>query len=72
MTAWILGVATAILLAMMLWRNSSREFKRRSEEPKFRFLANLRLGSHSSTGPVDSDRENQTTPQRNNHEKHEP
>lgn len=47
MTAIILGAATLILLVLIVCRRVSREFYRRSEQPKFQVLANLGLGTAS-------------------------
>jgi hypothetical protein len=44
MTAWLMGIITAILALFCLWRMRSSEFRARSERPKFRFLENLRAG----------------------------
>lgn len=41
MTAVLMIGASLILLVLILWRGRSAEFRRRSEYPKFRFLANL-------------------------------
>ena len=73
MTAYILGAATLILLVLILWRRSSSEFRRRSEEPKFQFLANLRLGSRAPAEPEPSSEKdrNQST-KGNNEEEHKP
>lgn len=56
MTAFLLGAATIILLALIFWRRSSAEFRRKSEQPKFQFLANL--GIRPDT-PSDSQSEDQ-------------
>ncbi len=52
MTAYILGAATLILLILIIFRRCSPEFRRRSEQPKFQFLANLGIGSQN---PSDSE-----------------
>lgn len=44
MTAWIIISATLILVVLILWHGRSADFRRRSEYPKFQFLANLGLG----------------------------
>lgn len=41
MTAYLLGAATLILLVLIFWRRASPEFRRKSEQPKYQFLANL-------------------------------
>ena len=41
MTGVMIGAATVILLAMIVARRLSPEFRRRVEQPKYRFLANL-------------------------------
>ncbi len=41
MTGVMIGAATVILLAMIVTRRLSPEFRRRVEQPKYRFLANL-------------------------------
>ncbi len=48
MTVYILGAATLILLVLILWRFSSPEFRRRSEQPKFQILANLNSRPNAS------------------------
>lgn len=45
MTPYILGAATVILLVLIICRRASPEFKRKSEAPKFQFLANLGIGT---------------------------
>ncbi len=41
MTAWLIGAVTLILVVLILGRRSSKEFERKSEEPKYQFLANI-------------------------------
>jgi len=41
MTGIMIASATVILLAMIVARRLSPEFRRRVEQPKYRFLANL-------------------------------
>lgn len=41
MTGWLIGAVTLILVVLIVGRRSSREFKRKTEEPKFQFLANV-------------------------------
>lgn len=50
MLAVIVG-ATVILLVLILWRYRSPEFRRRSEAPKFQFLANLGVKTTSRANP---------------------
>ncbi|GAC1526868.1 MAG: hypothetical protein NVS2B16_35020 [Chloroflexota bacterium] len=45
MTAWLIGAITLILVVLIVGRRSSREFKRKTEEPKFQFLANVGVTS---------------------------
>jgi hypothetical protein len=56
MTLALMIAATVILLVLILWRGRSREFRRRSEYPKFRFLSNLGIRPRRPGGPeVSSD-----------------
>jgi hypothetical protein len=41
MIAWIIGIITAILLGLALWRARSRDFRERAERPKHAFLDSL-------------------------------
>lgn len=41
MTAWLIGAVTLILVVLIAGRRSSSEFKRKTEEPKYQFLANV-------------------------------
>ena len=41
MIAFMIATATVVLLAMIAARRLSPEFRRRVEQPKYRFLANL-------------------------------
>jgi hypothetical protein len=41
MIAWIIGIITAILLTLALWRARSRDFRERAERPKYAFLDSL-------------------------------
>ena len=61
MTAYILGAATLILLVLIIWRRSSPEFKKKSEQPKFQFLANLGFGSHRTPDRDPAAEDNQTS-----------
>jgi hypothetical protein len=45
MIAWIVGLVTLILLLFVFWRNASKTFRARSEEPKFLFLESLGITS---------------------------
>ncbi|MFP5210961.1 MAG: hypothetical protein ACLGRW_16905 [Acidobacteriota bacterium] len=72
MTAYILGSATLILLALIICRRCSPEFRRRSEQPKFQFLANLGIESQMPSGTEKEDSGSQSTPQKEANEKHEP
>ncbi len=73
MTVYILGAATLILLVLILWRFSSPEFRRRSEQPKFQILANLdsRPGTEQDKTMQDN-QDNQQAPSKGTHEHHEP
>ncbi len=71
MTAYILGAATLILLVLIVWRRSSPEFRRRSEQPKFQILANLGLGSRSSSRTKQPPEDTQPTTRREHDEKRE-
>lgn len=70
MTVYILGAATIILLVLILWRRSSPEFRRRSELPKFRILANLNSGAAS--GQEESKHNNQQAPSKGTDDHYEP
>jgi hypothetical protein len=72
MSAYILGAATLILLILIIWRRSSAEFRRRSEHPKFQFLANLGIASQTSSDSEQQHEENQSTQQKEANGKHEP
>jgi hypothetical protein len=76
MTTVLMIASSLILLVLILWRGRSPEFRRRSEYPKFRFLANLGIQRRRSaanepdsenTGPHDAN----LTP-KEKHEDHEP
>lgn len=41
MTGWLIGAITLILVVLIIGRRSSRDFHRKSEEPKYQFLANI-------------------------------
>jgi hypothetical protein len=41
MTAWLIGAVTLILVVLIIGRRSSKDFRRKSEEPKYQFLANI-------------------------------
>lgn len=72
MTAYILGAATLILLVLIVWRRSSPEFRRRSEQPKFQFLANLGFGPHPPSDPEQPTQDNQPAPPKGTDDKHKP
>lgn len=63
MTAWLIGIVTLVLLVFIIWRRSSKTFRERAENPKFRFLENLGLPSSKANGRPTS------TSEENNHEK---
>ena len=53
MTVILIVAATVILLALILWRGRSPEFRQESEYPKFRFLENLGIPtSRSAAAPA--------------------
>jgi hypothetical protein len=76
MTTLLMIVASLILLVLILWRGRSPDFRRRSEYPKFRFLANLGVSSRRSD--EDKPHSNPTMKQdpdltpKEPHEEHEP
>ncbi|MHB1699775.1 MAG: hypothetical protein ACYCSN_06485 [Acidobacteriaceae bacterium] len=70
MTVYILGAATLILLVLILWRFSSPEFRRRSEQPKFQILANL--DSRPGTEKDKTTQDNPQAPSKGTNEHHEP
>ncbi len=41
MIAVLIGIITSVLALFLFWRARSAAFRRRCEEPKFRFLENL-------------------------------
>lgn len=45
MTGFLIASVTILLLAMIVVRRLSPEFRRRVEQPKYRFLANLRTNT---------------------------
>lgn len=45
MTAWLIGAITLLLAVLIIGRRSSRDFHRKSEEPKYQFLANIGIYS---------------------------
>ncbi len=45
MTMWVIGAVTLIVVVLIVGRRSSREFKWKSEEPKYEFLANIGVDS---------------------------
>ena len=51
MTAWLIGSATVILLILIVSRYAFPEFRRRSERPKYLFLANLGIRSNRAPKP---------------------
>lgn len=69
MTAILMGAATVILVALILWRGRSPEFRRKSELPKFQFLANL--GLRSSAKPDEKSPDAPST-QKGHHESDQP
>ncbi|MHB1937171.1 MAG: hypothetical protein ACYCOR_11370 [Acidobacteriaceae bacterium] len=72
MTAYILGAATLILLILIICRRYSAEFRRRSEQPKFQFLANLGIGSRNPSDSEQTDEGSQFIQQKEANGKHEP
>lgn len=72
MTAYILGSATLILLVLIICRRCSPEFRRRSEQPKFQFLANLGIKSQVPSDVEKKDSGRQSTQEKEANEKHEP
>lgn len=41
MTGWLIGAITLLLAVLIIGRRSSKDFHRKSEEPKYQFLANI-------------------------------
>ena len=41
MTAWLIGAITLLLAVLIIGRRSSKDFHRKSEEPKYQFLSNI-------------------------------
>jgi hypothetical protein len=72
MTAYILGSATLILLVLIIYRRCSPEFRRRSEQPKFQFLANLGIESQLPSDLKEEDPGSQSTQEKEANEEHEP
>lgn len=72
MTAYILGSATLILLILIICRRCSPEFRRRSEQPKFQFLANLGIKSQVPSRAEKENPSSQSTQQKEANEKHKP
>lgn len=71
MSVYILGLATLILLVLIICRRWSPEFRRRSEQPKFQFLANLGIKSQLSSRAEKESSDSQSTQQKEANEKHE-
>lgn len=55
MTAWLIGSATVILVVLIVSRYAFPEFRRRSERPKYLFLANLGIRSKRPPNPPQKD-----------------
>lgn len=72
MTAYLMGAATVILLVLILWRRSSPEFRRRSEQPKFQFLANLGFRSRPPSEQEKTSHDVQPPAPKGTDEEHEP
>ncbi len=47
MILWLIGIITAILVVLIIWREASPEFRVRAEAPKFRFLEHLKTKNQS-------------------------
>ncbi len=58
MTAWLIGSATVILVILIVSRYAFPEFRRRSERPKYLFLANLGLRANRAPKPEKNRKEN--------------
>ncbi len=56
MTAWLIGSATVILVILIVSRYAFPEFRRRSERPKYLFLANLGLRANRAPKPEKKNR----------------
>ncbi len=72
MTIYILGGATAILLALILWRGLSPNFKRKSEHPKHQILSNLGLDPQPEDGAKSPNSPIQPSAQKGTDEKPQP
>lgn len=55
MTAWLIGSATVILVILIVSRYVFPEFRRRSERPKYLFLANLGIRAKRTPDPPKKD-----------------
>jgi hypothetical protein len=60
MTVWPMILATVIVLFFLMWRARSREFRERSERPKFHFLENLGLGAHTDVAADPTTKQEET------------
>lgn len=69
MTVYILGAATLILLILIVWRRSSPEFKRRSEQPKYQVLSNLGIDSNPDDDSAPSGQPSQPSVPKGTNEK---
>jgi hypothetical protein len=72
MTVYILGAATLILLILIVWRRSSPEFKRRSEQPKYQVLSNLGIDSNPDDDAEPSDQPSHPSVSKGTNEKPQP
>lgn len=45
MITWLVAIITLILALFIFWRARSAEFRKRCEEPKYRFLEQLGVSS---------------------------
>lgn len=58
MIAWLVGIITFILVLFVFWRARSAAFRRRCEEPKYRFLEHLGIQSQKED-PTKNNRHSQ-------------
>jgi hypothetical protein len=47
MIAWLIGAITLILIVLIIGRRFSSAIRRKTEEPKYQFLANIGVDLHT-------------------------
>ena len=72
MTGWLIGAITLILAVLILGRRSSKDFHKKSEEPKYQFLANIGIHADEIEDQEMQEKahESSTQPKESKHEPH--